>query len=70
MMSIAISEDHRELARTAAAFAADRKVLQEARTMLEGEHDRRPPFWDEMAKIGWLGLHVPVRLPRGPLCQR
>ncbi len=58
-MSIAISEDHRELARTAAAFAADRKVLQEARTMLEGEHDRRPTFWDEMAKIGWLGLHVP-----------
>ena len=58
-MSIAISEVHRDLAETAQAFATDRKVLHEARSMLEGEHDRRPPFWDEMAKLGWLGLHLP-----------
>ena len=61
-MSIAISEVHRDLADTARAFATDRKVLREARSMLEGEHDRRPPFWDEMAKLGWLGLHVPEQL--------
>lgn len=58
-MSIAISEVHRELADTVRQFAADRKVLGAARSMLEGEHDRRPRFWGEMADLGWLGLHLP-----------
>jgi alkylation response protein AidB-like acyl-CoA dehydrogenase len=58
-MSIAITEDHRALADTVAAFAADRKLLAAARSMLEGATDRRPPAWDEMAALGWLGLHLP-----------
>jgi hypothetical protein len=58
-MSIAITEDHRALADTVRAFAADRALLAAARSMLEGEHDRRPPFFDELAALGWLGLHLP-----------
>ena len=57
-MSIAITEDHRALADTARAFAADRGLIKEARAMLEGEHDRRPSSWAEMASLGWLGLHL------------
>jgi len=58
-MSIAITEDHRALGDTVRAFAADRQLLAGARSMLEGEHDRRPPCWREMAELGWLGLHLP-----------
>jgi hypothetical protein len=58
-MSIAIAEDHRDLAEVARAFVTDRKALATARSMLEGEHERTPAFWEEMAKLGWLGLHLP-----------
>ena len=58
-MSIAITDDHRALAETARDFLAARKVLAAARALLEAEGEERPPFWDELAEIGWLGLHLP-----------
>ena len=41
----------------------DRKVRDAARARLDGKldgaADEVPPFWSEVAGLGWLGLHVP-----------
>src|SRR4051794_40701169 len=58
-MSIAINDDHRALAETAREFLASRKALAAARALLEAKDEARPPFWADLAEIGWLGLHVP-----------
>jgi len=58
-MSLAITDDHRALADTARDFLSSRKVLAAARASLEADADGRPPFWDDLAAIGWLGLHLP-----------
>src|SRR5215468_8747343 len=50
-MSIAITDEHRALAKTGARAAA--------RVQLEAETDSLPAFWRELAELGWLGLHVP-----------
>jgi alkylation response protein AidB-like acyl-CoA dehydrogenase len=57
-MSIAITDDHRALADTASDFLLKRDARGEARALLEAETEGRPPFWDDLAKLGWLGLHV------------
>ncbi|MDD9372344.1 MAG: acyl-CoA dehydrogenase family protein, partial [Acidimicrobiales bacterium] len=58
-MSIAITEDHRTLATTAADFLAKRDALGAARSLLDGADESLPAFWDDLAALGWLGLHVP-----------
>ncbi|HKY68850.1 MAG TPA: acyl-CoA dehydrogenase family protein, partial [Acidimicrobiales bacterium] len=58
-MSIAITDDHRALADTAADFLAKRDARSAARALLEEPGERLPPFWDDLAGLGWLGLHVP-----------
>lgn len=58
-MSIAITEDHRTLAETAADFLAKREARGDARALLEAPTEELPPWWDELAGLGWLGLHVP-----------
>src|SRR3954467_1146436 len=58
-MSIAINEDHRALADTAREFLASRKAFAAARALLEAKEEERPPFWGDLAEIGWLGLHIP-----------
>jgi alkylation response protein AidB-like acyl-CoA dehydrogenase len=58
-MSIAITEDHRSLAETARSFADKRDLRGAARAMLESPSDSLPPFWGELAELGWLGLHLP-----------
>ncbi len=57
-MSIALSEEHQELARVARAFLDSHHALGESRELLEATSDRAPSFWKEMAELGWLGLHV------------
>ena len=57
-MSIAITEDHRSLADTASDFLAKRGSRAAARELLEGADESRPPFWDDLAGLGWLGLHI------------
>jgi alkylation response protein AidB-like acyl-CoA dehydrogenase len=57
-VSIAMSEEQRELGRVAHAFLEEKKARSEARALLEAEADRLPSFWDAMAELGWLGLHV------------
>ena len=61
-MSIAINEDHRSLAGTAADFLVKRNALAAARALLDtADAGSQPPpaFWDELAGLGWLGLHLP-----------
>ncbi|MET0627294.1 MAG: acyl-CoA dehydrogenase [Acidimicrobiia bacterium] len=58
-MSIAITDAHRELADVARSFLDANKARAAARSLLEAPDEARPPFWDEMAALGWLGLHLP-----------
>jgi alkylation response protein AidB-like acyl-CoA dehydrogenase len=58
-MSIAITDDHRALAATVADFVATRDTRGAARSLLDGAPEALPAWWDEMAKLGWLGIHVP-----------
>jgi alkylation response protein AidB-like acyl-CoA dehydrogenase len=57
-MSIALSEEHRELARVARAFLDSHEARAESRALLEEPGERLPSFWKSMAELGWMGLHV------------
>ncbi len=57
-MSIALSEEHQELARMARAFLDSHEARAESRALLEEPGDRLASFWKEMAELEWLGLHV------------
>ncbi|GAA1877185.1 acyl-CoA dehydrogenase [Actinomadura bangladeshensis] len=58
-MAIAISEEHRELARTARAFLRDQGARAANRALLDAEKEPLPAFWAEFAGLGLLGLHLP-----------
>ena len=57
-MPIALTDDHRELGEVARAFLTAQKARWAARELLDAEEEIRPPFWSELAELGWLGLHV------------
>ena len=58
-MPIAITEDHRALGQTASDFLAKHDARRAARALLEAEDETLPPFWSDIAELGWLGLHLP-----------
>ncbi|MEO6469314.1 MAG: acyl-CoA dehydrogenase [Acidimicrobiia bacterium] len=58
-MSIAITEDHRALTRTASDFLAKHGARAASRALLEADSESLPEFWGELAQLGWLGLHIP-----------
>ena len=58
-MAIAITEDHQALGATVADLADKRQLLEANRSLLEASEESLPAAWDEIAKLGWLGLHVP-----------
>jgi hypothetical protein len=58
-MPIAITEDHLALGQTASDFLAKHDSLGAARALLEAEKESLPPFWGDLAELGWLGLHLP-----------
>src|ERR1700738_755272 len=58
-MGIAINEAHRELERVAASFLQSHAARAANRALLDSPDEQRPEFWGEMAKLGWLGLHLP-----------
>jgi len=57
-MSIALTEEHQELARVARSFLEAHGARAESRALLEAPSDRLPGFWKDMAELGWMGLHV------------
>ncbi|MGH9086329.1 MAG: acyl-CoA dehydrogenase [Acidimicrobiales bacterium] len=58
-MSIAITDDHRTLADTAADFLTKREARGAARALLESDAEVLPPYWGALVELGWLGLHLP-----------
>ncbi|GMU78337.1 MAG: acyl-CoA dehydrogenase FadE22 [Acidimicrobiia bacterium] len=61
-MSIAITEDHRALAETAADLLRSRNTRAAARALLEADDEPLPAVWSDLREVGWLGLHVPEAL--------
>jgi len=57
-MSVALSEEHQELARVARGFLDSHDARATSRALLEEPTERLPHFWKEMAELGWMGLHV------------
>jgi 3-oxochol-4-en-24-oyl-CoA dehydrogenase len=57
-MGIALTDDHRELAEVARAFLTAQKARWAARSLLDAAEESRPPFWQNLVELGWLGLHV------------
>jgi alkylation response protein AidB-like acyl-CoA dehydrogenase len=58
-MSIALTEDQFALSSVVKEFLAKRQALSIARDTLESADENLPEFWDEMAQLGWFGLHLP-----------
>lgn len=57
-MAIALTDDHRELAEVARAFLTSQKARWAARSLLDSADESRPPFWQDLVELGWLGLHI------------
>ena len=57
-MPIGIGEDHEELRRTVRRWLETRCPPEVPRSLLDAEVETMPPFWDEFARQGWLGIHV------------
>ena len=60
-MPIAITDDHRALAKTASDFLSKNGSRSAARALLEAPTEQLPGFWAEMGNLGWLGLHLPEK---------
>src|SRR5258708_6383452 len=56
-MPIAVTDDHRQLGDVVRGFFQER-YPGAARAALDAD-DVLPPFWKEVADLGWLGLHLP-----------
>ena len=57
-MPIGIGEDHEELRRTVRRWVEAKCPPEVPRALLDAETESLPPFWDELAGQGWLGIHV------------
>jgi 3-oxochol-4-en-24-oyl-CoA dehydrogenase len=58
-MSIAISDDHADLAKVVADFMVRHDSRGAARVLLDGGEEGMPAFWPELCGLGWPGLHLP-----------
>ena len=58
-MSIAITDDHRALAGTAADFLRKRDARGAARALLEAPEEAQPPFWADLCALGRPHLYDP-----------
>jgi len=55
---IGISEEHAALHDAVRGWAERHCPSEVPRALLDASSEGRPPFWDELAGQGWLGLHV------------
>jgi len=58
-MPIAITDEHQQLGATVRAVLAAHGALAAHRALLEAAEEPRPTYWEEMAELGWLGVHLP-----------
>jgi alkylation response protein AidB-like acyl-CoA dehydrogenase len=57
--TLGISWDHRALHEAARAFLQGRCPPAVPRAYLDDADDHLPPFWADMAGLGWFGIHLP-----------
>ncbi len=57
-MGIALTDDHRELGAVVRDFLGSQGARGAARALLEAPAEELPPFWPQLAELGWLGLHI------------
>jgi alkylation response protein AidB-like acyl-CoA dehydrogenase len=58
-MPIGIQEQHEELRGAVQGWAEARAVTAAVRVALDADADAVPPYWDDLAAQGLLGIHVP-----------
>ena len=58
-MTLGMSDDHVALHDTARRWTAQHCPPSVPRALLDDAPETLPPFWDELAALGWLGLHLP-----------
>src|SRR6202050_2981915 len=58
-MSIAITDEHRALAKTVSDFLSKNGAVAANRALLTARTEELPEFWPDLAGLGWLGLAVP-----------
>ena len=58
-MAIAITDEHRELARVARSFLEANQARAATRALLDAPEENLPAFWKDLVALGWLGLHIP-----------
>ncbi|HEX7353255.1 MAG TPA: acyl-CoA dehydrogenase [Mycobacteriales bacterium] len=59
-MSLAITDDHRELERVARAALTRVDARGQARALLDAGEEAVGSLWDAIVDLDWLGLHLPV----------
>jgi len=57
---LGLTDDHVALHETARRWAAAHCSPAVARAAMESETEELPPFWSDLAAMGWLGLHLPA----------
>ncbi len=57
-MTIAIGDDHLALHATVRRFTDARCTPAVVREAVDATDDALPPFWEDLAGLGWLGLHL------------
>jgi alkylation response protein AidB-like acyl-CoA dehydrogenase len=60
-VTLGVGDDHAALHDTVRRWSADRCPAAVPRAFLDGAPEQPPPFWEELASLGWLGLHLPER---------
>jgi 3-oxochol-4-en-24-oyl-CoA dehydrogenase len=58
-MTLGISDDHVALHDTARRWVTNHCPPSVPRAYLDDAPEVLPPFWDDLAGLGWLGLHLP-----------
>jgi alkylation response protein AidB-like acyl-CoA dehydrogenase len=58
-MTLGISDDHVALHETARRWVTNHCPPAVPRAFLDDAPETLPPFWDDLAALGWLGLHLP-----------
>ncbi len=58
-MPIAITDEHQQLGASVRGVLTDADALAANRALLEADTEPRPTFWQSMAELGWLGIHLP-----------
>ncbi|WFS11077.1 acyl-CoA dehydrogenase [Rhodococcus aetherivorans] len=60
-MPLAITDDHRDIADAVRSFLTGHDAATLARRVVDDPNADTTSLWKQLAKLGWLGLHLPSR---------